>query len=70
VSELIKIDAEKIGEKTLFLHFVLGSNPSTCLRVAFTCPNALGGYSQNFLGQILKIFVTLSWIFELISYQK
>jgi hypothetical protein len=30
----------------------------------------LGGYSQNFLGQILKIFITLTWILELISHQK
>jgi hypothetical protein len=29
-----------------------------------------GGYSQNFLGQVLKIFVTLTWILELISHQK
>jgi hypothetical protein len=32
------------------------------------CTNQ-GGYSQNFLGQILKI-LTLPWILELISHQK
>ncbi len=30
----------------------------------------LGGYSQNFLRQILKIFVTLTWILEAIKHKK
>jgi hypothetical protein len=29
-----------------------------------------GPYSQNFFTQIRKIFVTLTWILELISHQK
>jgi hypothetical protein len=29
-----------------------------------------GGYSQNFLQQILKIFVTLAWILEPIERKK
>ncbi len=29
----------------------------------------LGGYSQNYLWQILKIFITLIWILELILHQ-
>jgi hypothetical protein len=29
-----------------------------------------GGYSQNFLSQILKIFVTLTWILEPIKLKK
>jgi hypothetical protein len=29
-----------------------------------------GPYSQNFFTQILEIFVTLTWILELISHQK
>jgi hypothetical protein len=29
----------------------------------------LGGYSQNFLSQILKIFVTLTWILEPIKHK-
>jgi hypothetical protein len=29
-----------------------------------------GGYSQNFLSQILKIFVTLEWIIEPIKHKK
>jgi hypothetical protein len=28
-----------------------------------------GGYSQNFLSQILKIFVTLTWILEPIKHK-
>ncbi len=31
---------------------------------------ALGGYSQKFLQQILKIFVTLTWILEPIEQKK
>ncbi len=31
---------------------------------------ALGGYSQNFLGQILKIFSTLTLILEPIKHKK
>ncbi len=30
----------------------------------------LGGYSQNFLRQNLKIFVTLTWILEPIKHKK
>jgi hypothetical protein len=29
-----------------------------------------GGYSQNFLRQILKIFVTFTWILEPIKHKK
>jgi hypothetical protein len=30
----------------------------------------LGGYSQNFFSQILKIFVTFTWILEPIKLKK
>ncbi len=35
-----------------------------------TVTQVQGPYSQNFFTQIHKIFVTLTWILELISHQK
>jgi hypothetical protein len=57
------------GGKNMFKWFLMLRNGPSRLRKISFFPQ-LRTYSQNFLRQILKIFVTLRWICEVIPHQK